>query len=122
MNAVAHSRIVLAVADPGLRSALVAQLGLAGELVIATTDHLDGQLSPAIRATSLLVIEQSLISSVGPDWAETLRAQNWLATVIVIVDPVHGLKVVDEHIHLADREVAGVQILALLQLLRARRV
>jgi hypothetical protein len=121
MSAGTHTHIVLAIADPGLRSALSAQLALAGKLIISAESHLDPGLSPAIRATALLVIEHCLIMSDGTDWSATLRAQNWLSTVIVIVDKDQVLFSADDNVHLACRHEAGLQILALLQSWKAPR-
>jgi len=115
MSAGPSTHIVLAIADPGLRSSLAAQLALAGELLILAENHLDPRLSPAIRATSLLVIERCLIAAGEIDWAATLRAQDWLSTIIVVVDANHDLVHSDDKIHFADRSDAGSRILALLQ-------
>jgi len=113
---IAQGQLVLAITDPGLRSILSAQLGMAGETPISTTNHLSPTLSKTIRATALLIIEESLIASASPDWAETLRDQSWSGQIIIIVDKAADGHQPDDNIALVGRRDAGVAILALVRL------
>lgn len=120
MSAGACKHVVLAIRDPGLRAILIAQLGMTGELLISTPDHLDPRLSPGIRMTALLIIEACLIAPASPDWAGMLRNQYWAGNVIVIFDSQHDLTHRDDKIYLVDRRGAITQVLMLMELWQAQ--
>lgn len=116
----APSSIVLAVTNAGLRSILSAQLGMAGEMPISTPDHCDPALSKRLRATALLIIEESLIGSAQTDWAETLRDQCWSGRIIIIVNKMPTGPPTDDEVTLVDRLDASRAILGVVRLWRSR--
>ncbi|AOH82909.1 hypothetical protein AWL63_01870 [Sphingomonas panacis] len=115
-----NSHLILAIRDPGLRSLLAARLGMAGEMPISTVDHLDPTLGEAIRATALLIIEESMIEAPLAEWVETLRNQCWAGRIIIISNAVLGLAETDDTVMVAPRD-AGTAIPALVQLWQAER-
>lgn len=110
---VPHTHVVLAISDPALRTMLAAELGLAGEVLISTSSHLNSNLSASVRAKALLVIEQCLIASGATDWAEELRQNNWTGRAIAVVDSGHGLSHDDEEIYFVCRHNAAAATLEL---------
>lgn len=113
--------LVLAVSDRGLRSVLTAHLGMAGEMPVATSDHLDPALNEATRTSALLIIEASLIAAPPLDWTETLRDQCWVDQLIIIVDEHPGTVPHDDMVVLVERGQAATAIPPLVQLWQARR-
>ncbi len=107
--------LILALHDLGLRSMLAAQLSMAGEMPISTTNHLDQTLGQRMRATSMLVIEHSLIASAARDWVQTLRNQDWTGPIIIIVDEMPDDGQRDEMVTLVEKRNPGAAILALVR-------
>jgi len=82
----AYPQIVLAISDLTLRTLLVAELGMAGEVLITTSDHRDPGVSWSIREEALLIIEASLIEAGRADWAAELKRHNWSGKVIAVMN------------------------------------
>lgn len=98
--------LVLAIAEGGLRGVLSAHLTLHDHMPIICTDHLDPALGPALRASAILVIEETLIAAAPEQWAETLRDQCWGGALIVIVHFMPDGVRATEGIALVDRSLA----------------
>ncbi|EIZ78688.1 hypothetical protein WSK_2736 [Novosphingobium sp. Rr 2-17] len=117
MNAM-RAQLILAIRDPGLRSLLAARLGMAGEVPISTVDHLAPALGKKIRATALLIIEESMIDAPPAEWVQTLRDQCWKGRIIIISRTAERLAETDDTVTIRYSD-AGVAIPALVQLWQA---
>lgn len=113
--------LVLALGDPGLRSMLAGQLGMAGEMPISVLDHRDRTLTATIRAGALLIIAEALIGSAPQDWLGTLRGQGWVGQIVVIVETKPPTYAVCNSIVVVQRADAGAAVLPLVHFWRTRR-
>lgn len=78
--------LVLAVQEAGLRSALTAQLGLAGANLITTSDVDNPALLRGVRRPAVLVLDDVMISERPPKWLDGALADlRWREIVLLTV-------------------------------------
>lgn len=75
--------IVLVLADAGLRSALTARLGLAGEDVVSASGLDDPRLARTIRQGAILIVDRASLDRQSFT-LETLRSEpNWRRVLVI---------------------------------------
>jgi hypothetical protein len=80
--------LVLAVQEAGLRSALAAQLAMAGASLITANDVDDPALTRGVRRPAVLVIDTMTVSKRDGDWlAATLEDLRWHQVVVLTDQP-----------------------------------
>ncbi|MBO9714907.1 hypothetical protein [Sphingomonas sp.] len=80
--------VVLAVANPGLRSALTAQLTLAGADIVTVSDPDARAVRGAVRRPAALVIDAQMLAAGEPGWlAALVREPHWYCVLALDVEP-----------------------------------
>jgi hypothetical protein len=78
--------LVLAVSEPALRSALAAQLTLAG-IDLVTAHEVDGPvLRRSVRRPAVLVLDEHTVMSRSPEWLDALIAEPYWRQIVVLCD------------------------------------
>jgi hypothetical protein len=82
--------LVLAVSEPGLRSALAAQLSLAA-IDLVTAHEVDGPvLRRSVRRPAVLVIDEQTVLSRPAEWLEALLIEPYWRQILVLCEKVAG--------------------------------
>ena len=76
--------IVVLVGDAGLRTSLIARLGMTGRTVVTAHDRAELARWRELDSGSTLIIDASLLPSDRPVNAESLRAYVWSGRIFVI--------------------------------------
>lgn len=80
--------LVLAVSEPGLRSALAAQLTLAG-VDIVTAHEVDGPtLRRSIRRPAILILDEHVIVARSAEWLDALLSEPYWRQILVLCERV----------------------------------
>jgi|EndMetStandDraft_4_1072995.scaffolds.fasta_scaffold396589_1 hypothetical protein len=78
--------IVLAVREPAMRSALAAQLTLAG-VDLVTAHEVDGPvLRRSVRRPAVLILDEHTVVSRPPEWLDALVAEPYWRQIVVLCD------------------------------------
>lgn len=111
-----QAEVIIAIRDPGIRSALAARLGAGGELLIVVDSVEQARVSDSLRDRATLIVDAA---DHAGDYVEVLRSSGWSGPIVVLTAaPLTARR--NDGVAYLPRNAEAVSVAAVLQMWRAR--